>query len=249
MGGGGVDMVVAACHMGAPPRPFDSCMLSEPAEVQWILRTDPYAPDGEDEEVRPDACSGASTAQLEARVDAGCTTRRQARRAMARCAQAGLRVGWPAPAATGADEADAEHDPTQPTMEEAMVTAAGAPAIPVGSRLVLVFSRRARGGRRVSRAAALTAHREVLRALAPRARRLGSSGRAGARAPTPADARGGEAVRMWMVRGSLSGGRLDPVGGREDRAGPHGHAAARRTGAADSARTTGGDSRTSATWS
>ena len=68
-------------------------MLSEPAEVQWILRTDPYAPEGEDKEVRPDACSGASTTQLEARVNAGCTTRRQARRAMVRCAQAGLRVG------------------------------------------------------------------------------------------------------------------------------------------------------------
>ena len=42
MGGDGVAMVVAACHMGAPPQPFDTSMLSEPAEVQWILRTDPY---------------------------------------------------------------------------------------------------------------------------------------------------------------------------------------------------------------
>ena len=86
-------MVVAACHMGAPPRPFDSCMLSEPAEVQWILRTDPYAPEREGDELRPEACSNASKAQLEARVDAGCATRKQARRAMFRCAQAGLRVG------------------------------------------------------------------------------------------------------------------------------------------------------------
>ena len=93
------------------------------------------------------------------------------------------------------------------------MTAAGAPAIPVGSRLVLVlFSRRARGGRRVGRAAALAAHREVRRALASHARRLGSSGRAGARAAAPADTRGGEAVRVWKAHGSLSGGRLEPVG-------------------------------------
>ena len=113
MGEDGVAMVVAACHMGAPPHPFDTRMLSEPAEVQWILRN---APDREGEEVRPDACSDASTAQLEARVDAGCVARKQARRARVRCAQAGLRVGWPAHAAASADEAGAERDPTQPTM-------------------------------------------------------------------------------------------------------------------------------------
>ena len=126
--------------------------------MQWILRTDPYAPDREGDEPRPEACSNASTAQLEARVDAGCGMRKQARRAMVRCAQAGLRVGWPALAAASADETGAECDPTQPTMEEALVTPAGAPAIPVWSRLVLVFSRRARGGRRVGGAAALAAH-------------------------------------------------------------------------------------------
>ena len=216
MGGDGVDMVVSArhMHMGAPPHPFDTYMLSDPAEAQWILRTDPYAPDEEGGEARPDARSGASTAQLTARMEAGCAARKQARRAMVRCAQAGLRVGWPALAATSAEGTGAERDPAQPTMEEAMVTAAGAPAIPAGSRLVLVFHRRARSRRRVGRAEALAAHREVRRALAPHARRLGSSGRAGARAPTPADVRGGEAVRVWMARGSLSGGRLDPVGER-----------------------------------
>ena len=61
--GGGVAMVVAACHMGAPPQPFDTSMLSEPAEVQWILRTDPYAPGREGDEPRPEACRNASTAQ------------------------------------------------------------------------------------------------------------------------------------------------------------------------------------------
>ena len=63
MGGGGVAMVVAACHMGAPPQPFDTSMLSEPAEVQWILRTDPYAPGREGDEPQPEACRNASTAQ------------------------------------------------------------------------------------------------------------------------------------------------------------------------------------------
>lgn len=47
-------MVVAASHMGGPPQPFDTEMLSEPAEVlQWILRTDPYALERESDELRP----------------------------------------------------------------------------------------------------------------------------------------------------------------------------------------------------
>ena len=97
MGGDGVALVVAASHIGEPPQPFDTGMLSEPAEVQWILLTDSYAPERESDERPPEACSKASEAQLEARVDAGCVTRRQPRRqprrAMVRCAQAGLRVG------------------------------------------------------------------------------------------------------------------------------------------------------------
>jgi hypothetical protein len=90
---------------------------SVPAEVQWILRTDPYAPDREGDELQPEACSNASTAQLEARVEAGCATRKQARRALVRCAQAGLRVGWPELATARTDEVGTEHDSTQPTME------------------------------------------------------------------------------------------------------------------------------------
>ena len=56
-------MVVSARHMGVPlqhhaPLCFDTYMLSEPAEAQWILRTDPYAPDEEGGEARPDrGCS------------------------------------------------------------------------------------------------------------------------------------------------------------------------------------------------
>jgi hypothetical protein len=52
MGGDGVALVVAASHIGEPPQPFDTGMLSEPAEVQWILLTDSYAPERESDERR-----------------------------------------------------------------------------------------------------------------------------------------------------------------------------------------------------
>ena len=202
-------MVVKAENMGTRPHPFDTSVLVEPAEVQWILRTDAYAPA---EAGNPPAVSGASTGELERRVTSGDGTRRHARREVTRCAQAGLRVLWPNSAPRASQVREEEREQGQRCIIDAFASASTAPAIPESDRLVFNFVARPRRRGRARRAATAAAQREVRRVMAPRVRGLGGRGRR-RHDPSPTE---GEArrVRVWLLHGSLSGRPLAAIDGK-----------------------------------